>query len=345
MQLNKEILKYTKYFLFPISLCYGIVIYCRNFLYNIGLFKSYKLPCTTISIGNLSIGGTGKTPTVIYLAELLQKKNKNIIILSRGYGRTSRGTIVLTNDNINYTWKDVGDEPYLMSKILNDIPIIVDKNRFRGGMIGIKKFNPDIILLDDGFQHRSIARDLDLCLINAKESKSDHNLIPIGVLREPWFNIDRANAIILTKSNIHEPSPFLLKKIKGTNKTFIKSSFNLLNSSLHNKADLKPEKNKKIKVAILSAIGDNSGFYNSIVKLGYEIVCEITFKDHFHYTKKTLNSIKKKILKSDSKFIITTEKDWIKIEHFNFDREVIVVKLAINMEPQDKLNRLLEPFL
>ena len=194
---------FLKYLASPFALVYGFIILCRNSFYNLGFFKSHKLPCTVISVGNLAVGGTGKTPTVIFLAKYLQKKNKKVTILSRGFGRSTRGTILVTDGNdTKFSWQEVGDEPYLMAKLLNGVPIIVDENRVRGGMFAIKNFNADIILLDDGFQHRSIIRDLDFVLINSRDKQSDHKLIPSGILREPWLNIDRSSAIILTKSNI-----------------------------------------------------------------------------------------------------------------------------------------------
>ena len=338
--------QFLKYLVYPFALVYGIIIICRNSFYNLGFFKSYKLPCTVISVGNLTVGGTGKTPTVIFLAKYLQKKNKKVTILSRGFGRSSRGTILVTDgNNTKYSWQEVGDEPYLMAKLLNGVPIIVDKNRVRGGMFAIKNFNTDIILLDDGFQHRSIIRDLDFVLINSRDKQSDHNLIPSGILREPWLNIDRSSAIILTKSNIYDPQPFLLTKIKKTQKPLIKSTIQLSQSSLQDKTKLNIAQYTGAKVAIISAIGDNTGFYNSVTKYGFEIVCEITFPDHFHYTINTLQKINNKVIKSDAELIITTEKDWIKIDNFNFDQSVIVMGLSLNLEPKDKLKKLLKPFV
>ncbi|SVE34220.1 uncharacterized protein METZ01_LOCUS487074, partial [marine metagenome] len=139
------------------------MIYWRNYFYRFGFFISRKLPCKVISIGNITTGGTGKTPTVIYLCRYLQEKGFRVAVLSRGYGRSTKGTIIASNGNgAQGTWQETGDEPYLMARKLNNVPIIVDEDRFRGGLLLIEKFNPDIILMDDAFQHRAIERDLDL---------------------------------------------------------------------------------------------------------------------------------------------------------------------------------------
>ena len=165
-------------FTLPIYIIYWTVIYIRNLFFDYGIFTVKKLPCKVISIGNLSLGGTGKTPMVIFLAKLLKEQGKKVAILSRGYRRQSKGTVLVTNGFSvpKDGYKRYGDEPFLISKVLTGVPVVVDKNRYRGGKFLIKKFQPQIILLDDGYQHRAIARDLDIVLINNREKKANYKL-------------------------------------------------------------------------------------------------------------------------------------------------------------------------
>ena len=200
-----------------------------------GFFISKKLPTKVISIGNITTGGTGKTPAVIFLTKTLSKKGIKCAILSRGYGRKTAGTQLVTDGGAVVTdWRNFGDEPSLMAKSLPGIPIVVDSKRHRGGMFLIDNFNPEVILLDDAFQHRRIERDLDIVLINGKDKRSDYRLLPFGLLREPLSSLKRADALIFTKTNLMEPNDFLNKTIKSAGKSYFSSTLEVENLiSLH----------------------------------------------------------------------------------------------------------------
>ena len=202
-----------KYLLFPFSILFRLIIILRNFFYDKNLFNTTKLPCHVISIGNLNLGGTGKTPTVLYLCKFFQSNKINdIAILSRGYKRNRNGTILVSKGNGPLEkWQNVGDEPFMMAKKTKNIPIVVDNNRSRGGFFLIKNFKPKIIILDDGFQHRSLSRDIDIVLINGLSYPSDYSFLSLSYLRETWSSLKRADAIIFTKNN---PTTDLLNEIK-----------------------------------------------------------------------------------------------------------------------------------
>lgn len=334
MKVSKEI---HAYLLFPLAMFYWGLVYWRSLFYKYGFFVSRRLPCSVISIGNITVGGTGKTPTVIFLAEYLKGKGKRVAVLSRGYGRATKGTLMVSDGNgPNVSWEESGDEPFLMAKKLHQIPVVVDEDRFRGGMFIMQKFNPDIILLDDAFQHRAIERDLDLVLVNSGDKSFDHKLLPYGLLREPWMNINRGDAVVLTKNNLIKPKPFLIRKIK-------ESTLPILHSTTHASLSIlspeKPDSIKKKKVFIVSAIGDSSGFNQTVKNLGCDIVGEKVFPDHFKYSQSDWKNIE--LLSAQVDYIITTEKDWVKIEHFSFIKPVIVVGIKIKIQPGKKLERLL----
>jgi len=173
-----------RYALFPLAMLYWGIVFWRNVFYTFGFFISRKLPTKVISIGNITAGGTGKTPAVIYLAKLFLKNGIKVGVLSRGYGRKTAGTQLVTGGETPVDdWRNFGDEPTLIAQKLPEVPVVVDSNRYRGGMFLIKSFGPDIIIIDDGFQHRAIERDIDIVLINSQDTRAEHKLLPYGFLR------------------------------------------------------------------------------------------------------------------------------------------------------------------
>ncbi len=330
--------------LYPVAFLYWIIVLCKNIFYNYGVFSSRKLPCSVISIGNLTVGGTGKTILVIHLARLLQKKNKKVAILTRGYGRKKRGHFLVTDGKSilkNITTRNCGDEPFLMAKTLKGIPIMIDKNRYRGGLNLIKQFQPDVILLDDGFQHRALFRDLDIVLVNAQDKKNNHKILPLGLLREPWKNINRTDIIIFTKYNLRSKNSYLLKKLKLINKPIMKAQLSSELSSLGNQSESDFNKLIKNLSFVFAGIGDTKSFIKSIKNLGAKISGTKFFKDHHFYTEIDLKSIDREAKKVNAKYLITTEKDWVKIQNFIFNYPIIVLSASFKIESKYRLHNLI----
>ena len=322
------------YLLFPFSVLYRFSMFFRNFCYDKNLLKTDQLPCKVISIGNISFGGTGKTPTVLYLCKTLQKnKKKDIAILSRGYKRNTSGTVLVSNGNGPLkNWQAVGDESYMMAQKTKNIPIVVDSNRYRGGKYLIKNFNSKIIILDDGFQHRSLSRDLDIVLINGYSKPSNYSFLTTNLIRETWISLKRADTIIFTKKN---PNPLILKNIKAKKLMYINSTFK--SSILYPK-----EFDKKNKALLLSGIGNPKSFEKLARSHGCVIVGIKRFKDHYSYNKKSLLKIVQlaKNLKAD--YILTTEKDWVKIEPIKPNFLFVVLKIELNLFEKEKMKNILK---
>ena len=302
-------------FLFPLALFYWGLMFWRNLFYNIGVFVSHSLPCKVISIGNMTTGGTGKTPAVIYFAKLLKKNGKRVAVLSRGYGRSTTGTIVVSTGDYNIkNWQLVGDEPALLAEKLPDIPLVVDENRYRGGFYITKHFNPDVIILDDGFQHRTLDRDLDIVLLNSNQSGIAYKLLPYGLLREPWYHLKRADITILTKNNIKRPSHFIYNKLKSLKIVSYNSKIMPSESLIGTKGNIiLVNAMQNERTIAVSGIGDPSGFELLLKKLCLNVLDHISFDDHHHYDKADLKIIKTIMEKQGARFIITTEKDLIKL--------------------------------
>ena len=322
------------YFLFPVSILYRFIMLVRNFCYDKNLIKTNQLPCYVISVGNLTLGGTGKTPTVLYLCKVLQEnKNKDIAILSRGYKRSTSGTILVSNGNGPLkNWQDVGDEPFMMAQKTKNIPIVVDNNRYRGGIFLIKNFNTKIIIIDDGFQHRSLSRNLDVVLINGSTYPSNYSFLTIIPLRETWGSLKRADAIIFTKDI---PKPLLLKKVKKEKRLYF-------NSTLKSFITYPKGFNNGSRAVLLSGIGDPKNFEKAAKSHGCIVVGIKTFEDHFLYTKKRLLKIIQfaKNLKADC--ILTTEKDWVKISPLNPDFIFIVLAIELDILEKKALENILK---
>lgn len=344
--MQKSILKNHnpfKFLLTPIAYIYQFIIFARNKLFDINLFKIRSLSKPVISIGNLTVGGTAKTPFTIFISKHLKNKGVRVGILSRGYGRKSTGTIVVSNGKkiLNSLIKS-GDEPTLIAKKTNDIPIVVDSNRYRGGNYLISEYNPDIIILDDGFQHRSLKRDLDILLVNSLDKRKNHKLIPIGKLREPWKNYKRADVLIKTKSNLIEDTGFLTKRINKTNKNiFISESHIKISNTFTEKKFTKINLSNK-NIITLTAIADHKSFITAIKRTNCNLVKTLNFRDHYNFNQNLWNKIESSIQKLNIEFILTTEKDWVKIEPLKRKTSIIIFELNVTISREKDFFKILQ---
>ena len=186
-----------------LSTLYGIGVRLRMILYDQGFFQTRKLPCAVISIGNLTVGGTGKTPMTIYLAQLLNGLGYKPAVISRGYKGLleKKGGVVSDRQKVLLSPEVAGDEPFMMAQKLKEIPVLVGADRFRTGMKAVEQFSPDVIIFDDAFQHRRLKRDLDIVLIDDRTFLGNRHLLPRGILREPVAGISRGDLFVLTRCN------------------------------------------------------------------------------------------------------------------------------------------------
>ena len=175
----------------PLASLFGAVVHARNELYDRGTFKVHRLAGPVVSIGNLTVGGSGKTPFLIMLGELLKERSIEFDVLSRGYRRESKGVVLVDSEG---SARDFGDEPLLISRKLK-VPVIVGEDRYAAGQFAERRFGAKVHLLDDGFQHRRLARDFDIVLVTPQEARD--SLLPFGRLREPLTALARADAVVL----------------------------------------------------------------------------------------------------------------------------------------------------
>ena len=315
-QFDPQSIKKYRMFLWPLGFFYWLLIFWRNFFYNLGFFVSRKLPCKVVSIGNLSVGGTGKTPFVLFLANSLKARGLNVAVLSRGYKRKSTGTHVVSDGNtLKSDLNNSGDEPFMLANKLQDIPVVVDENRYRGGQFICNEYNPDVIIMDDGFQHRRVFRDVDIVLINSNHRRP--KLLPYGLLREPLRNIKRADAVIFTKANLTPPDEKLVNAVSNYCSFTVESDLIPNTQVIGLDGSTKPVSDFNGPVVAVSGVGDPDSFEVIMEEAGLDYVHHFRHDDHAEYSAMDLEVLREVFLSAEAQALITTEKDLVKLESLN----------------------------
>lgn len=332
--------------LLPFTWLYRFIVFIRNKFYDRGLFKSHRLDCTVICVGNITVGGTGKTPVVEYLAKLLREQfGRKVVILSRGYRRESTGTVIVTDGaSIKVSPRQAGDEPFLLAKRLSSIPVVVDENRVRGGHEIIRRFCPDVILLDDGFQHRRLERDVNIAVINSKAGFGNGQLLPAGPLREPVSALKRANLIWFNQATPANRNRKLNLKIAQFSKCpqiysdYVITGIATIPAREHFPTRLFKHKN----IFAFCGIANPERFKESLQALDVASVELMAFPDHHQFSDVDLNNIQQRITKINPDFVVTTEKDVIRLpEKIQFDRKLFCLMMQLIVNNEDLLKKYL----
>lgn len=328
-------------FLYPLSLIYGAFVIARNVLFDIKILRTYKSSVPVISVGNITTGGTGKTPFVIFLAELLLNLGKSVCVISRGYGRKSEGLIVgFDGKNMLEDFASVGDEMSMtierFKRFTEKFFALSDSNRVRAVKYAESEFKPDVILLDDAYQHRYIQRDLDIVIVSAGQNTLPYKtLIPSGNLREPYACLCRSGLIVRNY------------KFAGCNENYplntvpeIRVCYEV--EDIFDEHGNSPDDNLKDIIAI-SGIADNKSFSNALKQNGYNVIRLFEFRDHHPYTNQDVDSILSQ--SADGGVFVTTEKDFIKLKkiaNFTGKRKLYYLKLNIKCDSERIKNILRE---
>ncbi|MCK5311330.1 MAG: tetraacyldisaccharide 4'-kinase [Desulfobacteraceae bacterium] len=331
--------------LFICSKIYLACVKIRNSSYKFNFIKSKKLPCFIISIGNITAGGTGKTPMTMYVARIIKKFGYKPVIVTRGYQGTYKDAQAIVSDGTDFflSVHEAGDEACMMAENLK-IPVIVGKDRYHAGRLAIKEFDPDVIILDDGFQHIALERDLNLLLCDFNKPFGNFELIPRGRLREPANSVLRSDVVIFTRSDkrdkFNQIQSDLFKAKPIFNTSHSASIMKVVHFNDKTKEDLQSSlntKNSDIAGFLFSGIADNSDFRSTCKNMGIKIKGFSEFLDHHWYTKKDLLKIYEKHKQSKADFIITTEKDYIKIKEIISDQfPLIVIGITVKFNSDHK---------
>ena len=333
-----------RFLLIPLSWLYGVSIWIRNQLYAFGVFKARKLPCRIISVGNITVGGTGKTPTVIALAKHLQNEGMRVAILLRGYKRQSREkvTIVSDGETVCASLRESGDEADMMARHLNGVPIVVSRQRYQAGQVALERFGVDVLLLDDGFQHRQLARDVDILTVSTKRPLGNSaKLLPAGTLREPPTALRRADIILLTHTGTADVSLHAKEKMQrlAPNALILESVhqpvylYPLATSESTEKTNIvDPEKALEGKrILAVCGIGNPDAFVTTLMRCSAKNVELLAYPDHHIYTEADLEQIDRAFQAAQADLIVTTQKDEGKLEPFvvNWELPIFVLEVAL----------------
>ncbi|MCX5910281.1 MAG: tetraacyldisaccharide 4'-kinase, partial [Deltaproteobacteria bacterium] len=306
--------------LYLLSLLYGWIVSLRVQFYSWSIFRIHSLPCKVVSVGNITLGGTGKTPFVCLLAGLLKSRGLRVAILSRGYSGDLQGDLgVVTNgQKILMSPQQAGDEPYLLAEKLQGVPIIVGRNRYRSGRFAVEHFQSEVLILDDGFQHIALRRDVNFLLLDASSPFGNGNLLPRGVLREPVSQLLRADAIILTKigmsGNISDSKRISLKLVHPG--PFFQMDYEPCAVRAYGQKEVLPlEHLKGKKVLAFSGVARPESFQHTLRQLDLHISAIEIFPDHHWYGPKDWERLLTRARGMGVDGFITTEKDLVRIKN------------------------------
>lgn len=342
-------MNFLRSLLLPFAPVYGIIIRIRNLFFDKNIFKAVKVRASVISVGNLTIGGSGKTPMVIYLVELLKQLNRKVGVLSRGYGRLSTGYMLVSDGKEMLSTVDQsGDEMYHTASETK-VPAAVCERRVQGAKRLIKDTGIDTIVLDDAFQHRWIYRDLDLLIVEQDFFNSHnafiHSYLPVGIMREGFNSIKRSDAVIFNRKFSNK------EKINPDRKNYLKDKeiftcfykaveFVDVTRNIHYTIE---EFNGQ-KGLIVSGIANPQSFLTILTKSGITINNQIIFRDHKEYTLKEVHQIRKKFYTTNSHSVITTEKDAVKLMRYarEFDDiDIYYLKIKLCMDDEESFRQYL----
>lgn len=316
------------------SLFYGAGSGLKNMLYAKGVLSPRKVDAYVISVGNLTTGGVGKTPVVAQIANYFTQKGEKVAIVSRGYGGKLKGINVISDgEKLFFDADKAGDEPNWLGENTKAI-VITAKGRYRGAKYAIDKFGVTKIILDDGFQHRKLHRDLDIVLVDSEKGFGNENLLPAGPLREGMEAFDRINKLVVVSKNTDHSraekyAKIMGKKLKKTAVVcYIEPDF------VYNIFDEKEHLLEKEKAVAFSAIGQPQQFYKFLTN--YDVLKTMDFDDHHLYTQADIDNLNTLCDSVGANALLTTEKDAVKCLNLKSNRKIFALKLKTSLD-LDKL--------
>jgi tetraacyldisaccharide 4'-kinase len=330
-----HIFRWSSLLLWPLAQIYGAAVRTRNWLYDHGFLPVEAAPCRVVSVGNLTVGGSGKTPAIVFLAKRFQTGGAKVVVLSRGYRRQSRGLVVVSDgSHILCSPQEAGDEPYLLARRLNGVPVLVDNDRRRAARDACDRFAAEVILLDDGFQHRKLARDEDHVLVSAHTGFGNGRLLPAGPLREPLSSLARASQVWITKVPASGYPTDLVAQIRKFTEAPVRFARHqpVGFRSLQEGKDISLAALDKRKVFCFAGIAEPETFFAMVADSGAEIVGKLAFHDHVTYSGKRMAKVFKRALEKGAEALVTTEKDAVKLAG-KIDSVLPVFCLVIDFEP------------
>ncbi len=328
---------------------YSAVVGGRNSLYEKGVFKSHSLGAKTVSVGNITVGGTGKTPLVAFVAEILAENGEKVCILTRGYGRKHPKRRVLVSDGAGILTdvENAGDEPFeLANKLLGKAAVVADADRVAAAHWARENFGITAFVLDDAFQHLRAERDLDIVCVDATNPFGNGKTLPTGILREPLKNLKRADALVITRANLVGDLSNLQAQISKYNPvcqifTAANRISNLveLKEFLARQTDLpqvtNDERRPTDNCLAFCGLGNPNNFFEQLRQENFALSATETFPDHHFYTPKDILRLSEKAAQTNAEILLTTAKDAVKLKDLQIDLPCYVVESELVFSDED----------
>ena len=335
----------------PLGGLYGVAMKARRALYRRGLFRTRDVGVPVISVGNVTLGGTGKTPLVEWIGRRLANTNRRVCILTRGYGRTDahRRVIVSNGTSILSDAAGAGDEAFLLAeKLKGQAAVISDADRAAAARWAIDNLGSDVFVLDDGFQNLGLARSLDIVTLDATNPWGNRRVFPAGILREQPKEVARADCVVLTRVDHSEQLDELEREIRelAPGRPVFRSHMRIeavrpVNLEGGSHKLFSQEEIKSSPVAAFCGIGNPGSFFAQLRSEGYELAHTSSFRDHYAYAQADIDRIVRESIAAGAQIILTTAKDEVKLRELSIDLPCYAVDITIEMEEEDKFRSLI----
>ena len=341
----------------PLSIIYGAVARARLMLYGAGVLATHRIDAPVISVGNITAGGAGKTPLVAWLARRVAQAGHRACILTRGYGRADVGKRVVVSDG-EHVLADVregGDEPCLLAELLlGAAAVISDRDRVAAARWALKNFGSEIFILDDGFQHLRIARDLNIAVLDATDPWGGGNLLPAGRLREPPAGLARADCIVITRADMAHDLDALCaeaKRFSGGRAVVLTSRMRTLRARPLSSTCLTPtvspveSVSSAQPVGAFCALGNPRAFFEHLRNDGYISNYQRAFPDHHTYRQADVDALVREAGERGARALLTTAKDAVKLRSLRFALPCYVVEIALDFADEDRMGGIISEAL
>jgi tetraacyldisaccharide 4'-kinase len=294
------------------ELLYRAATAARDAGFRSGLFRGSHVPARVVSIGNLVAGGSGKTPLVALVAERFMAMGRRVAILSRGYGRQARGRIAVAPEDPEMDWRQIGDEPALLRRILPGLPMVIGADRVASAWEAIRRFGADTLVMDDGFQHRWLARDVDVVLLDALRPLDNGHLLPRGLLREPPQALARAHLLVLSADRVPDDWQAAAARVALWSRGVPVAGAVRVPTAWRDLGvggRMPPEGLAGCRAVAFAGIARPNRFRDMVVRLGVEVAAFIPFRDHHRYSPFDLGEVAAAARRHGARVAVTTEKD------------------------------------
>ncbi len=330
----------------PFGGLYSLIVRSGNALYRRGVLRAHTVGAPVISVGNLTTGGTGKTPLVEWIANDLAARGRRVCILTRGYRREKSEERVIASDGkeILAEVRQTGDEAFLLAEdLLGKAAVVCDANRISAADWAVANLGSDAFVLDDGFQHQQIARQLNILTIDAMNPWGNGQLLPGGILREPISSLTRADCVVITRSDFADMQDLrhMIEEVSPQAPVFLsRMKHTQLREVGPNPTRLHPDQKKSSPALAFCGVGNPASFFSLLQREGYQVVHTRTFRDHHNYTTADIDQLVRDAQSAGAQTLLTTAKDAVKLRSSNLSLRCYSVEITVEIEDKELLREM-----